>query len=141
MAHYPKCWDCFPLFFWSCFVSIVYVWTSLFNLWWYLIGKFIIAYVPACGEKEYYIGCSCEELYAPPSAYFALYGLTVQSSFLGGNFLLSHSSYVIFWELASKQDPKEICLRNILAYFLHAVQLQYIKCIGSWENLRNHRDQ
>ncbi|XP_019189797.1 PREDICTED: serine protease SPPA, chloroplastic [Ipomoea nil] len=47
-------------------------------------GKFIVGYAPACGEKEYYIGCACEELYAPPSAYFALYGLTVQASFLGG---------------------------------------------------------
>ncbi|KAL3529369.1 hypothetical protein ACH5RR_008691 [Cinchona calisaya] len=47
-------------------------------------GKFILGYAPVCGEKEYYIGCACEELYAPPSAYFALYGLTVQASFLGG---------------------------------------------------------
>lgn len=43
-----------------------------------------MGYVPACGEKEYYIGSACEELYAPPSAYFQLYGLTVQASFLGG---------------------------------------------------------
>ncbi|KAL0430995.1 UNVERIFIED_CONTAM: Serine protease SPPA, chloroplastic [Sesamum radiatum] len=47
-------------------------------------GKFIVGYVPACGEKEYYIGSACQELYAPPSAYFQLYGLTVQASFLGG---------------------------------------------------------
>ncbi|CAI9113402.1 OLC1v1013998C1 [Oldenlandia corymbosa var. corymbosa] len=47
-------------------------------------GKFIVGFAPACGEKEYYIGCACEELYAPPSAYFSLYGLTVQASFLGG---------------------------------------------------------
>ncbi|KAH6824243.1 signal peptide peptidase [Perilla frutescens var. hirtella] len=47
-------------------------------------GKFIVGYVPVCGEKEYYIGSACEELYAPPSAYFQLYGLTVQASFLGG---------------------------------------------------------
>ncbi|OMO63171.1 Peptidase S49, partial [Corchorus capsularis] len=47
-------------------------------------GKFIIAYIPACGEKEYYLACACEEIYAPPSAYFSLYGLTVQASFLGG---------------------------------------------------------
>lgn len=46
-------------------------------------GKFIVCYVPACGEKEYYLGCACEELYAPPSAYFALYGFSVQASFLG----------------------------------------------------------
>ncbi|OVA12529.1 Peptidase S49 [Macleaya cordata] len=49
-------------------------------------GKFIVAYVPVCQEKEYYIGSACGELYFPPSAYFALYGLTVQSSFLGGVF-------------------------------------------------------
>ncbi|XP_027125102.1 serine protease SPPA, chloroplastic [Coffea arabica] len=47
-------------------------------------GKFIVGYAPACGEKEYYIGCACEELYAPPSAYFALFGFAVQASFLGG---------------------------------------------------------
>lgn len=44
--------------------------------------------MPACGEKEYYIGSACEELYAPPSAYFQLYGLTVQASFLGGELLV-----------------------------------------------------
>ncbi|KAH9722399.1 serine protease SPPA [Citrus sinensis] len=49
-----------------------------------IVGKFIIGYVPVCGEKEYYLACACEELYAPPSAYFSLYGLTVQASFLGG---------------------------------------------------------
>ncbi|CAA2994836.1 serine protease SPPA, chloroplastic [Olea europaea subsp. europaea] len=47
-------------------------------------GTFIVGYVPACGEKEYYIGSACEELYAPPSAYFHLYGLTVSASFLRG---------------------------------------------------------
>ncbi|KAL5725642.1 hypothetical protein ACHQM5_008766 [Ranunculus cassubicifolius] len=49
-------------------------------------GKFIVGYVPACGQKEYYLGNACDELYAPPSAYFSLYGLTVQASFLGGIF-------------------------------------------------------
>lgn len=47
-------------------------------------GKFIVGYAPIWGEKEYYLGCACEELYAPPSAYFSLYGLTTQASFLGG---------------------------------------------------------
>ncbi|VFQ80645.1 unnamed protein product [Cuscuta campestris] len=47
-------------------------------------GKFIVGFTPACGEKEYYIGCACDELYAPPSAYFSLYGISVQTSFLGG---------------------------------------------------------
>ncbi|KAL7161069.1 hypothetical protein ACSBR2_041674 [Camellia fascicularis] len=47
-------------------------------------GKFIVGYAPACTEKEYYLACACEELYCPSSAYFSLYGLTVQASFLGG---------------------------------------------------------
>ncbi|XP_009415541.2 serine protease SPPA, chloroplastic isoform X1 [Musa acuminata AAA Group] len=47
-------------------------------------GKFIISYLPECREKEYYLACACGEFYAPPSAYVALYGLTVQSAFLGG---------------------------------------------------------
>ncbi|RZC61064.1 hypothetical protein C5167_022830 [Papaver somniferum] len=49
-------------------------------------GKFIVAHVPICQEKEYYLASACGEMYCPPSAYFALYGLTVQSSFLGGVF-------------------------------------------------------
>ncbi|XP_056170767.1 serine protease SPPA, chloroplastic isoform X3 [Syzygium oleosum] len=49
-------------------------------------GKFIVGYVPTCREKEYYLACACEELYAPPSAYFSLYGLTVQASFVRGLF-------------------------------------------------------
>ncbi|KAK4781928.1 hypothetical protein SAY86_016030 [Trapa natans] len=47
-------------------------------------GKFIVGYVPTCQEKEYYLASACQEIYAPPSAYFSLYGLTVQASFLGG---------------------------------------------------------
>ncbi|KAL7598515.1 serine protease SPPA, chloroplastic [Lactuca sativa] len=47
-------------------------------------GKFIVGYAPVWHEKEYYIACACEELYAPPSAYFSLYGLTAQASFIGG---------------------------------------------------------
>ncbi|XP_020226977.1 serine protease SPPA, chloroplastic [Cajanus cajan] len=47
-------------------------------------GKFIVAYVPSCREKEYYIACACEEIYAPPSAYFSLFGLTVQAQFVRG---------------------------------------------------------
>ncbi|XP_071692090.1 serine protease SPPA, chloroplastic-like [Rutidosis leptorrhynchoides] len=47
-------------------------------------GKFVIAYAPVWEEKEYYLGCACDELYAPPSAYFSLYGLTRQATFLGG---------------------------------------------------------
>ncbi|XP_076937295.1 serine protease SPPA, chloroplastic-like, partial [Bidens hawaiensis] len=47
-------------------------------------GKFIIGYAPEWHEKEYYIGCACDELYAPPSAYFSLYGLTARAIFYGG---------------------------------------------------------
>lgn len=50
-----------------------------------IAGKFIVGYVPTCQEKEYYLACACQEIYAPPSAYFSLFGLTVQASFLGGN--------------------------------------------------------
>lgn len=47
-------------------------------------GKFIVSFIPICGEREYYLACACGEVYAPPSAYVALYGLSVQASFLGG---------------------------------------------------------
>ncbi|KAI7736145.1 hypothetical protein M8C21_009736 [Ambrosia artemisiifolia] len=47
-------------------------------------GKFVIGYAPKWQEKEYYLGCACDELYAPPSAYFSLYGLTTQAIFFGG---------------------------------------------------------
>lgn len=47
-----------------------------------------MGYVPTCREKEYYLACACEELYAPPSAYFSLYGLTVQASFVRGKLIL-----------------------------------------------------
>ena len=51
------------------------------------LGKFVVGYMPVCGEKEYYLACACGELCAPPSAYVALFGLTVQQTFLRGNFL------------------------------------------------------
>ncbi|CAO2047653.1 unnamed protein product [Urochloa humidicola] len=47
-------------------------------------GKFVVGYMPVCGEKEYYLASACGELYAPPSAYVALFGLTVQQTFLRG---------------------------------------------------------
>ncbi|KAL6912197.1 hypothetical protein ACP4OV_001002 [Aristida adscensionis] len=47
-------------------------------------GKFVVGYMPVCGEKEYYLACACGELYAPPSAYVALFGLTIQQTFLRG---------------------------------------------------------
>nr|POF12138.1 serine protease sppa, chloroplastic [Quercus suber] len=49
-----------------------------------MTGKFIVAYVPECCEEEYCLACACEEIYAPPSAYFSLFGLTVEASFLRG---------------------------------------------------------
>lgn len=55
----------------------------------FFVGKFIVSYLSICGEKEYYLACACEEVYMPPSAYVGLYGLTVQSSFLGGNLTMS----------------------------------------------------
>ncbi|KAJ9568317.1 hypothetical protein OSB04_004283 [Centaurea solstitialis] len=47
-------------------------------------GKFIVSYAPAWSEKEYYLGCVCDELYAPPSAYFSLYGLNCRAAFFRG---------------------------------------------------------
>ncbi|GLJ43346.1 hypothetical protein SUGI_0900370 [Cryptomeria japonica] len=49
-------------------------------------GKFVVCYIPVCGEKEYYLACACGELYVPPGAYITLYGLKVQAAFLGGVF-------------------------------------------------------
>lgn len=62
-------------------VTLIFIYTSN-------AGKFIVAYVPACREKEYYLACACEEIYAPSSAYFSLFGLTVQASFLRGKLIL-----------------------------------------------------
>jgi len=53
-----------------------------------LVGKFVVAYVPLCREKEYYIACACEEIYAPPSAYFSLFGFSVQAAFVKGMLIL-----------------------------------------------------
>ncbi|KAJ3694775.1 hypothetical protein LUZ60_000152 [Juncus effusus] len=47
-------------------------------------GKFIVSYMPICGEKEYYLACACGESYIPPSAYVSLLGVTVQQAFLRG---------------------------------------------------------
>lgn len=49
-------------------------------------GKFVVAYLPACREKEYYLASACDDLYLPPSAYFSFYGFTVQAAFLAGVF-------------------------------------------------------
>ncbi|KAM0018991.1 putative peptidase S49, ClpP/crotonase-like domain superfamily [Helianthus debilis subsp. tardiflorus] len=49
-------------------------------------GKFVVGYALEWHEKEYYLGCVCDELYAPPSAYFSMYGLTSRAMFLGGVF-------------------------------------------------------
>lgn len=53
------------------------------------VGKFVVGYMPVGGEKEYYLASACAELYAPPSAYVALYGLTIQQTFLRGNCMYS----------------------------------------------------
>lgn len=49
-------------------------------------GKFVVAYLPACREKEYYLASACDDLYLPPTAYFSFYGFTVQAAFLAGVF-------------------------------------------------------
>lgn len=53
-----------------------------------LVGKFIVAFVPVCREKEYYLACACDEIYAPPSGYISLFGFTVQASFLRGKVMM-----------------------------------------------------
>ncbi|KAK7330245.1 hypothetical protein VNO77_24433 [Canavalia gladiata] len=78
-------------------VSAIYLHIDILNCGWAKVeeirrhifnfkksGKLIVAYVPSCREKEYYIACACDEIYAPPSAYFSLFGLTVQAPFLRG---------------------------------------------------------
>jgi len=52
------------------------------------VGKCVVAYLPLIREKEYYIACACEEIYAPPSAYVHLFGFTVQGTFLRGMLIL-----------------------------------------------------
>ncbi|KAJ0747811.1 putative peptidase S49, ClpP/crotonase-like domain superfamily [Helianthus annuus] len=52
-------------------------------------GKYIIGYAPVWHEKEYYLGCVCDEFYAPPSAYFSLYGFSRGASFYGGMLIFS----------------------------------------------------
>ncbi|KAG6672755.1 hypothetical protein I3842_16G075100, partial [Carya illinoinensis] len=70
----------------SCVYSVcikLSILTTNFDLY-LLVRKFIVAYAPECREKEYYLASACEEIYAPPSAYFSLLGLTVQASFFRG---------------------------------------------------------
>ncbi|KAK9917362.1 hypothetical protein WJX75_003547 [Coccomyxa subellipsoidea] len=45
-------------------------------------GKFSIAYMAAGGEKEYFVGSACEEVYVPPSGSVSLRGLAVSGTFL-----------------------------------------------------------
>ena len=40
-------------------------------------GKFSIAFMKTAGEKEYYIACACQKIYAPPSASISLRGFAV----------------------------------------------------------------
>lgn len=65
----------------------------------FFTGKFIVGYMPICGEKEYYIGCACGELFAPPSAYVSMYGLTVQASFLGGKLIYGFVLFFLYYLL------------------------------------------
>lgn len=43
-------------------------------------GKFSIAYMAAGGEKEYFVGSACEEVYVPPSGSVSLRGLAVSGA-------------------------------------------------------------
>ncbi|GJN22137.1 hypothetical protein PR202_gb09675 [Eleusine coracana subsp. coracana] len=66
-------------------VSTANMWTRSDGTLWIsrsLVNSLLV--MPVCGEKEYYLACACGELYAPPSAYIALFGLTVQQTFLRG---------------------------------------------------------
>ncbi|CAI0544047.1 unnamed protein product [Linum tenue] len=47
-------------------------------------GKFVVGYMSFFKEKEYYLGCACDELYAPSFAHFSLYGFALTSVFLRG---------------------------------------------------------
>ncbi|CAN0923478.1 Serine protease SPPA, chloroplastic [Linum grandiflorum] len=47
-------------------------------------GKFVVGYMFGFREKEYYLACACDELYAPAFAPFSLYGFTLHSVFLRG---------------------------------------------------------
>lgn len=69
------------------FLTLILLKNCTFELIWVLTGKFVVAYAPACSEKEYYLASACQEIYAPPSAYFSLFGLSVQASFVRGQFL------------------------------------------------------
>lgn len=47
-------------------------------------GKFAIAYLERAGEKEFYLACAFNEIYAPPSASISIRGLSVNGTFLRG---------------------------------------------------------
>lgn len=60
------------------------------------VGKCVVAYLPSIREKEYYIACACEEIYAPPSAYVHLFRFTVQGTFVRGMLILSFFALHLF---------------------------------------------
>lgn len=47
-------------------------------------GKKVIAYMQIGGEKEYFIGLSADEVYAPPEAFISLRGFRVSGAFIRG---------------------------------------------------------
>ncbi|CAN0923480.1 Serine protease SPPA, chloroplastic [Linum grandiflorum] len=49
-------------------------------------GKFVVGYMYAFRENEYYLACACNQLYAPAFAPFSIYGFTVESMFFRGIF-------------------------------------------------------
>ncbi|XP_077237699.1 serine protease SPPA, chloroplastic-like [Tasmannia lanceolata] len=111
-------------------------------------GKFIVGYVPVCQEKEYYLGCACGELYAPPSAYVALYGLSVQASFFGGVFekigiepqIQRIGKYKSFGDqLSHKNITKEIF--EMLATLLDNIYGNWLDTISSTQGKRREETQ
>eukprot|EP01018_Ginkgo_biloba_P039788 Gb_05224 [translate_table: standard] len=115
-------------------------------------GKFIVGYIPVCGEKEYYLACACGELYAPPGAYITLYGLKVQATFLGGVFekigvqpqIQRIGKYKSAGDLLSRKDmSKENCemltalLDNIYDNWVQKISSAQGKTKEDVENLLN----
>nr|ATB19563.1 putative SPPA1 [Juniperus scopulorum] len=115
-------------------------------------GKFVVCYLPVCGEKEYYLACACGEIYVPPGAYIALYGLKVQATFLGGVFekigvqpqVQRIGKYKSTGDLLSRKNmSKENCemltaiLDDIYENWVEKISFAQGKTKGDIENLLN----
>nr|ATB19551.1 putative SPPA1 [Cupressus duclouxiana] len=115
-------------------------------------GKFVVCYLPVCSEMEYYLACACGEIYVPPGAYIALYGLKVQATFLGGVFekigvqpqVQRIGKYKSTGDLLSRKNmSKENCemltaiLDDIYENWVEKVSFAQGKTKGDIENLLN----